>query len=153
MAGHFRRRVAVGAVAFAAAAGLALVPSPAQAGNEASCTNPPTPQWFNTRLQEAADYPGDSVPSSWGDSLNMSRIVCWESDYRPDAENGQYYGLGQLSRTSLADYSNFSWDIYQHGTSAHPASYYQLLAALRYCKGRYGDTTTAWEYHKAHGVW
>ncbi len=123
----------------ALAAGLiAVMPaSPASAGTIAACTNPSPPSWFYTRLQEAANNTNDSVPSSWGTSLNMARIVCRESDFRPTASNGQYYGLAQMSQTS-AGAEGVSWSSYVNGTSAHPATYYQLLAALRYALDRYG---------------
>jgi hypothetical protein len=121
--------------------GLAVVAAaPAQAGTIAACTSPSPPSWWATRLQEAADNPNDSVPSSWGTSLNISRIVCRESDYNHYASNGQYYG-------------GFSWNSYVNGTSTHPATYYQLLAALRYCKARYGDTTSAWDSEVNRGWW
>ena len=152
MTGQIRRWSVMAAAGLVTAGGLALVPAtPANAA--VPCENPSPPSWFYTRLQEAADYPDDAVPSSWGNSLNIARIVCAESSFNPDAENGQFYGLGQLNAASVAAYSNFSWETYKHGTSANPASYYQLLAALRYCKGRYGDTTAAWEFRKAHNWW
>jgi hypothetical protein len=153
MTGQIRRRAAA-AAALVAAGILTFVPgTTAEAGTIEACWNPSPPGWFSTRLQEAADYPGDSVPSSWGDSLNMARIVCRESDFDHTAQNGQYYGLGQLSPTSLAAYSDFSWDSYVNGTSAHPATFYQLLGALRYAKGRYGDTTSAWQHEVDAGWW
>jgi hypothetical protein len=154
MTGQIIRRVAVAAAAVVVSAGLALAPgSPAEAGTIAACTTPSPPSWWATRLQEAADYPGDSVPSSWGSSLNMARIVCRESDFDHTARNGQYYGLGQLSPESLAAYSGFSWDSYVNGTSDHPATWYQLLGAMRYAAGRYGDTTTAWQHEVDAGWW
>jgi hypothetical protein len=93
------------------------------------------------------------VPSSWGTSLNISRIVCRESDYNHTASNGQYYGLGQLNQADVAAYTGFSWDSYVNGSSAHPATWYQLLAALRYCKAVYGDTTSAWNSEVNRGWW
>ncbi|MGB9376390.1 MAG: hypothetical protein WCB04_02645 [Mycobacteriales bacterium] len=148
----FGRLTALFAVVLAAA-GIALVGvSPAQAGTIQQCTNPSPPSWWATRLQEAADNPNDSVPSSWGSSLNMARIVCRESDFDHTARNGQYYGLGQMSQTSV-EARGVSWDSYANGTSAHPATYYQLLAALRYCQWRYGDTTSAWQNEVNYGWW
>jgi len=137
-----------------ATAALALLPATAaHAGTIAACTNPSPPSWFATRLQEAADYPGDSVPSSWGSSLNMARIVCRESDFRPDAQNGQYYGLAQLNQADVAAYTGFSWNSYVNGSSSHPATWYQLLAAMRYAKAVYDDTTTAWQHEVNAGWW
>ena len=137
-----------------AISGLALVAAaPAQAGTIAACTSPSPPSWWATRLQEAADNPNDSVPSSWGTSLNISRIVCRESDYNHSASNGQYYGLGQLNEYDVTTYGGFSWNSYVNGTSTNPATYYQLLAALRYCKARYGDTTSAWNSEVNRGWW
>lgn len=130
-----------------------LQAAPASAGTIAACTNPNPPSWWATRLQEAADYPDDSVPSSWGTSVNIARIVCRESDFNYQASNGQYYGLAQMSRTSVADYTGFSWDSYVNGSSSHPATWYQLLAALRYAKGRYGDTSSAWASEVNNGYW
>ncbi len=130
-----------------------LTTAPAGAGTIAQCTNPSPPSWWSTRLQEAADYPGDDVPSSWGDSLNMARIVCRESDFNYQAQNGQYYGLAQMSQASVASVASFSWDSYVNGSSSHPATWYQLLAALRYAKARYGDTTAAWNHEVSAGWW
>jgi hypothetical protein len=156
MAGQIRRRITMVTVALATACGLAFVPvAPATADTIAACWNPSPPDWFYTRLSEAASRPGDAVPSSWGDSLNMARIVCRESVFNPRADRNYppYYGLGQLSAQSLAQYSDFSWDIYVNGTSEHPPSYYQLLAALRYAQGRYGDPWTGWQQEVNAGYW
>ncbi|MCW2568402.1 MAG: hypothetical protein JWN54_2499 [Mycobacterium sp.] len=155
MTGQFRRRVAVAAGALAVTAGLVLVPgAPAQAGTIAACTTPSPPSWWATRLQQAADNPNDDVPSSWGTSLNLARIVCRESDFDHTkwSQNHVYYGLGQMG-TPAIDGAGISWDSYVNGSSAHPATYYQLLAALRYCKTRYHNTTDAWQHEISPGGW
>src|SRR6195952_2723323 len=133
----FRRLTGGLLVLMLAFGGLSLLgATSADAGTIAACTNPSPPSWWATRLQEAADDPNDSVPSSWGTSLNIARIVCRESDFNHDAANGQYYGLGQLNSYDVSTYGNFSWNSYVNGTSNNPATYYQLLAALRDCKAR-----------------
>ena len=154
MTGQLTRRAAVAAAALAVTAGLALVPGTAEAGTIAACTNPSPPSWFSTRLQEAADDPNDSVPSSWGSSLNLARIVCRESDFDHTRWSGDHahYGLGQMSTDAVAG-AGISWNSYVNGSSAHPATWYQLLAALRYCKTRYGNTTAAWQHEISPGGW
>jgi hypothetical protein len=116
----------------------------------AGCENPPTPSWFVTREGQAASVTGDAVPDSWGTSLNIQRIACYESTFNPDAVNGQYHGLGQLNQADVAD-AGISWSSYLNGTSAHPATFYQVLAMMRYVKSRYGDTTTAWQHEENYG--
>ncbi len=149
-------RIRAALLVSALAAGLLSVlgvAAPAQAGTISQCqSNPNPPDWFITREQQAADVSGDSVPSSWGTSLNIKRIFCRESDFRPTATNGQYYGLGQMSPASVSP-TGVSWDHYVNGSSTHPATFYQTLAAMRYCKSRYGDTTTAWQHEVNSGWW
>ncbi|MEC3976724.1 hypothetical protein [Amycolatopsis sp. H20-H5] len=128
-----------------AAAAPASADSADSADSIAGCTSPPTPSWFGTREQEAAGVAGDSVPDSWGSSLNIARIACFESSFSPTATNGQYYGLGQMSQTSVGA-TGVSWSSYVNGSSAHPATFYQVLAMMRYVKDRYGDTTAAWNH-------
>lgn len=116
------------------------------------CQDPNPPNWFYPRLHAAAHANGDAVPDSWGNSRNMARIVCYESTYRPGAHNGQYYGLGQMSRTNV-EAANISWRCYRDGGCAKPRSFHQLLAALRYAKARYGNPAGAWQHIQQHGWW
>jgi hypothetical protein len=156
----FRRPVlaasAAAFVAVLAVTGVALAPAasaePASAGARA-CKTETAPAWFFTEMKRAARVSGDRVPSSWGTSKNMSRIVHKESRYCPKATNGQYYGLGQMNRSAVVNEAGVSWSRYRNGTSAHPARYYQLLAALRYCERRYGSPANAWAHHQSHGWW
>ena len=82
----------------------------------------------------------------------MARIVCRESDFRPTAQNGQFYGLAQMNQASVSG-ANVSWSSYVNGTSAHPATYYQLLAAPRYAKSRYGTPYAGWQHEVNYGWW
>lgn len=139
--------LAAGLVCVAAPVALAgsASASPTSVDSISGCTSPPTPSWFPTREAEAAGVSGDAVPDSWGDSLNIQRIACFESSFSPTATNGQYYGLGQMNQASVSG-ASVSWTSYVNGTSAHPATFYQVLAMMRYVKDRYGDTTTAWNH-------
>jgi hypothetical protein len=153
-----KRLVMAGAVAVFAAAGVVtttvLAPSAsADTVSAKACKSEQAPSWFFPEMRRAARVSGDHVPSSWGSSKNMSRIVYTESRYCPRATNGQFYGLGQMNRSAVVNEAHVSWNKYVHGTSAHPARFYQLLAALRYCQHRYGNPTKAWAFHQSHGWW
>lgn len=120
------------------------------------CDNTTPPTWFYPHLQNAADVPGDGVPSTWGDSYNMAKIVCWESTYNQEATNqssaGTVYGLGQLLRVNIEN-ANVSFHCYWNGGCTKDRRYHQLLAALRYANTRYGSPAEGWQHIKVHGWW
>jgi hypothetical protein len=148
-----RIAVAISALAIAAttlstvstAADAAVTP----AATRCSSTTPPS--WFYDIATNAAQD-DSSIPDSWGTSLDLARIVCFESSYETHATNGSYYGLGQMSKTNIAAY-NVSWDHYWNGSSAHHIAYYQLLAAMRYCKDRYGSPAAGWAHEVNYNWW
>jgi hypothetical protein len=153
---HFIRILAVVAISI----GLTLAVGPATANAATSpalkaaatrCSDTTPPSWFYTRLTNAAKA-DDSIPNSWGTSYDMARIVCFESSYEVHATNGSYYGLGQMSKTNIAAY-NVTWDHYWNGSSSHVIAFYQLLAALRYCKDRYGSPAAGWAHEVNYNWW
>jgi len=115
------------------------------------CSDTTPPSWFYTRLTNAARS-DPNIPDGWGTSHDMARIVCFESSYQVHAENGSYYGLGQLSKANISA-ANVSWDHYWNGSASHVIAFYQLLAALRYCKQRYGTPADGWAHEVKHGWW
>lgn len=115
------------------------------------CSDTVPPSWFYDIATNAAQADG-SIPDSWGTDHNLARIVCFESSYQTGAVNGSYYGLGQMSKTNVVAY-NVSWDNYLNGTAAHHIAYYQLLAALRYCKARYGSPAAGWAHEVSNNWW
>ncbi|HTZ42256.1 MAG TPA: hypothetical protein VMB79_00205 [Jatrophihabitans sp.] len=137
------------AAAALVAASLVSLPGSASAATRCSDTTPPS--WFYNRLTNAAND-DSSIPNSWGTSYDMARIACFESSYQVHAENGSYYGLGQMSKSLIAS-ENVSWDHYWNGSADHHIGYYQLLAALRYCKERYGSPANAWSHEVNYGWW
>ena len=149
---RFQRRFARAAVAAAMVVGLAAVASPAEAVDTSRCDNTTPPSWFYPHLKDAADQPGDGVPSTWGDSYNMAKITCWESSYNPDAQNGSHYGLTQMLRSNV-EAANVSWNCYWNGGCPKDRRYHQLLAALRYANTRYGSPAAGWQHIRDHGWW
>jgi hypothetical protein len=123
--------------------------SVANAATRCSDTTPPS--WFYDIATNAAQS-DSNIPDSWGTSINLARIVCFESSYQTGAVNGSYYGLGQMSKTNVLA-ANVTWDHYLNGSSAHHIAFYQLLAAMRYCKSRYGDPATGWAHEVNYGWW
>jgi hypothetical protein len=158
-----RRHLMQAGVVAAALASMLLTTAPAFASTgqpgspdtavAAACKRNSPPSWFYTELRRAARVPGDQVPSSWGNSRDIGRIVLAESNFCPTASNGQFYGLGQMNRAAVVNEAGVSWQKYVHGTSAHKARYYQLLAALRYCEHRYHTPQNAWAFRQANGYW
>ena len=129
--------------------------TPAEARTYADCNDGPgAPTWFYPHLKDAADVPNDGVPSSWGDSLAMAKIVCYESDFYQLAigPNGDTYGLGQLKRYNV-DAAGVSWRCYWEGGCTKDRRYHQLLAAMRYAKSRYGTPAGGWDHIRTHGWW
>lgn len=146
--------VAAGVLASTVFVGAA--PAAVAAVDTSRCDNTTPPTWFYPHLQNAADVPGDGVPSSWGDSYNMAKIVCWESSYNQDAYNDTgelpVYGLAQLQRRNI-DAANVSFNCYWYGGCNKDRRYHQLLAALRYANTRYGSPAGGWQHIKDHGWW
>lgn len=138
-------------LAAAAVVTASLVSVPGSAHADTRCSNTTPPSWFYTRLTNAANA-DPNIPNSWGTSYDMARIVCFESSYEVHAQNGSYYGLGQMSKTNIAA-ENVSWDHYWNGSADHTIAYYQLLAALRYCKDRYGSPANGWAHEVNYGWW
>lgn len=130
--------------------------APATAAVDTSrCDDTTPPSWFYPRLQAAADRPNDRVPSGWGDSYAMAKIVCWESSYDVNAYNPALptYGLGQMTRHNVTN-NNVSFGCYwDHWCENRPRQYWQLLAALRYADQRYGSPAEGWRHIKSHGWW
>jgi hypothetical protein len=55
-----------------------------------------------------------------------------------------------MDRATVVNEAKVSWQKYVHGTAAHKARYYQLLAALRYCEHRYHTPAQAWKFWRTH---
>lgn len=150
-----RNLVSAAFIVVATGGALVVPATPALARTIADCDNGPgAPDWFYPHLKDAADKPDDGVPSSWGDSLPMAKIVCYESNFDQDAYNsgGPYYGLGQMSRTNI-DAANVSFSCYWNGGCTKDRRYHQLLAALRYANQRYGSPAAGWDHEKQYGWW
>jgi hypothetical protein len=139
-----------GGVLMFAAAPVAAAP-PSGASPNIRCASPAPPSWFYPRLRSAARSDA-SIPDTWGNSADMARIVCYESSYRVHASNGDHWGLGQMTSANIA-YYNVSWDHYWNGSANHTIAFYQLLAALRYCKDRYGSPAAGWQHEINYGWW
>lgn len=135
------------------AAAVDSAPS-AAAVDTSRCDNPREPTWFYPHLRNAADNPNDAVPSGWGDSVNMARIVCWESSFDPGAYNPALptYGLGQMTRNNI-DAARVSFHCYWEGGCVQDRRHHQLLAALRYANQRYGSPAAGWQHIRDHGWW
>ncbi len=148
--------------ALAAVAGLvqpaaAAPPPPASVASvdTSRCDDPKPPSWFYPHLERAAERPNDRVPSSWGDSKAMAKIVCWESSFRTGAYNPALptYGLGQMTRANI-DAANVSFDCYwRDGCPNRDRAYWQLVAAMRYADARYGSPAEGWQHIRSHGWW
>ncbi|NUS72733.1 MAG: hypothetical protein HOQ05_04930 [Corynebacteriales bacterium] len=140
---------------FAMAAALLIVAPFADRalGYGAHCQDPSPPSWFNVRLKAAAETSGDGVPTSWGSSVDMARIACFESTFRTSAQNGQYFGLTQMNRTSVEN-ASVSWHCYTvYEGCTKPRGYHQLLAALRYADSRYGSPAKGWKHIRENNWW
>jgi len=115
------------------------------------CSDTTPPSWFYDIATNAAQS-DSNIPDSWGTSYDLARIVCFESSYQTGAVNGSYYGLGQMSKANVLA-ANVTWDHYLNGSSTHHIAFYQLLAAMRYCKSRYGTPSAGWAHEVNYGWW
>jgi hypothetical protein len=154
---RLRVLASIGMLAGVLGASVAAPPVAAQTSTGPSaavirCQNPAPPTWFYPRLQAAANTAGDGVPSSWGSSVNMARIVCWESSFNVNARNGDHYGLGQMLPANIAA-ARVSFRCYWEGGCDRPKGYHQCLAALRYANQRYGSPAAGWQHIVNHGWW
>ena len=127
----------------------AVVPDATAAATRCQDTTPPS--WFTPDATSVAKA-FSAIPDSWGSDRNFARVVCFESTYRTSAVNGIYHGLGQMSQSSVTG-TGVSWNSYLKGTSAHSVRYYQLEAAFKYCKARYGTPAKAWAHEVNDGWW
>lgn len=138
-----------------AAFSLAVAPAANAAVDTSRCDNPHPPSWFYPHLDRAAERPNDRVPSRWGESKAMAKIVCWESSFRVEAYNPALptYGLGQMTRYNVTD-NNVKFACYwDHGCDGHDRRYWQLVAAMRYADKRYGSPADGWQHIRNYGWW
>ncbi len=147
-----RIAVAVTAVLIAATTlSVTLIGGAGIANAATRCSDTTPPSWFYDIATNAAQS-DSNIPDSWGTSYDLARIVCFESSYQTGAVNGSYYGLGQMSKTNVLA-ANVTWDHYLNGSSTHHIAFYQLLAAMRYCKSRYGSPAAGWSHEVNYGWW
>lgn len=94
-----------------------------------------------TPVQEVTEAPATTSDQSVDGAL--SELIHRESSGNPAAQNGQYYGIGQLSPSNYAKYA--AGQDYQNNYDV------QLQAMKAYIAERYGSVENALAHHNANG--